>query len=144
MYITVGSSATLPRSAPALPASWKSAVLTRMRWAAPRMKWEFEAASPRMLATWTTIFLSHNLWKTERILKESEALIKRWEKHPRVNSWLTLRQIIVNTEPLRIQVAQLAKSLDTGVHTHLCGGTYEVDFTVENYQMCPPEYFEKT
>jgi 5-methylthioadenosine/S-adenosylhomocysteine deaminase len=84
-----------------------------------------------------------HLWKTDRILRESESLVKRWEKHPRVNAWLSLRQIIVNTEPLRIQIAQLAKTLNTGIHTHLCEGTYEVDFTVENYQMRPPEYFEK-
>ena len=84
-----------------------------------------------------------HLWKTDRILKESEALARRWEKHPRVNAWLSLRQIIVNTEPLRVQVSQLAKSLNTGSHTHFCEGTYEVDFTVENYQMRPPEYFEK-
>ena len=74
-----------------------------------------------------------HLWKTDRILRESESLVKRWEKHPRVNAWLSLRQIIVNTEPLRIQIAQLAKTLNTGIHTHLCEGTYEVDFTVENY-----------
>ena len=84
-----------------------------------------------------------HLWSTDRILKESEALVKRWEKHPRVNAWLSLRQIIVNTEPLRIQMGQLAKQLDTVIHTHLCEGTYEVDFTVENYQLRPPQYLEK-
>lgn len=84
-----------------------------------------------------------HLWSTEKILKESEALVKRWEKHPRVNAWLSLRQIIVNTEPLRIEISKLAQQLDTGIHTHLCEGTYEVDFTVENYNMRPPEYFEK-
>ena len=83
-----------------------------------------------------------HLWSTDKILKESEALVKRWEKHPRVNAWLSLRQIIVNTEPLRKQISQLAKQLDTGIHTHLCEGTYEVDFTVENYNLRPPEYFE--
>src|SRR5580658_7095047 len=33
-----------------------------------------------------------HLWSTDKILKESEALVKRWEKHPRVNAWLSLRQ----------------------------------------------------
>lgn len=84
-----------------------------------------------------------HLWSTDKILKESEALVKRWEKHPRVNAWLSLRQIIVNTEPLRIEISKLAQQLDTGIHTHLCEGTYEVDFTVENYNLRPPEYFEK-
>jgi len=54
-----------------------------------------------------------------------------------------LRQIIVNTEPLRIEISKLAQQLDTGIHTHLCEGTYEVDFTMENYNLRPPEYFEK-
>jgi 5-methylthioadenosine/S-adenosylhomocysteine deaminase len=84
-----------------------------------------------------------HLWSTDRILKESEALVKRWEKHPRVNAWLSLRQIIVNTEALRIQMGQLSKQLDTPIHTHLCEGTYEVDFTTENYQLRPPQYMEK-
>lgn len=84
-----------------------------------------------------------HLWSTDKILKESEALVKRWEKHSRVNAWLSLRQIIVNTEPLRIEISKLAQQLDTGIHTHLCEGTYEVDFTVENYNLRPPEYFEK-
>ncbi|MBV9770095.1 MAG: amidohydrolase family protein [Bryobacterales bacterium] len=84
-----------------------------------------------------------HLWSTDKILKESEALVKRWEKHPRVNAWLSLRQIIVNTEPLRIEISKMAQQLDTGIHTHLCEGTYEVDFAVENYNLRPPEYFEK-
>ncbi|MGB6942327.1 MAG: amidohydrolase family protein [Bryobacteraceae bacterium] len=84
-----------------------------------------------------------HLWTTDKILKESEALVKRWEKHPRVNAWMSLRQIIVNTEPLRIEISKLAQHLDTGIHTHLCEGTYEVDFTVENYNLRPPEYFEQ-
>ncbi|MFH1573760.1 MAG: amidohydrolase family protein [Acidobacteriota bacterium] len=83
-----------------------------------------------------------HLWDTDRILKESEALVKRWEKHPRVNAWLSLRQIIVNTEPLRKQMGRLAEQLDTVIHTHLCEGTYEVDYAVENYQLRPPQYFE--
>ncbi len=84
-----------------------------------------------------------HLWSTAKILKESEALVKRWEKHPRVNAWLSLRQIIVNTEPLRIEMSRLAKHLDTGIHTHLCEGTYEVDWTIAKYQLRPPDYFAK-
>lgn len=84
-----------------------------------------------------------HLWSTDKILKVSEELVGRWQKHPRVNAWLSLRQIIVNTEPLRLQISQLAKALDTGIHTHLCEGTYEVDYTIENYNLRPPEYFEK-
>jgi 5-methylthioadenosine/S-adenosylhomocysteine deaminase len=80
---------------------------------------------------------------TSRALKENEALVKRWKDHPRVNGWLSLRQILVNTEELRIGMSHLADELDTGLHTHLSEGTYEVDYTIENYNLRPPEYFEK-
>jgi len=80
---------------------------------------------------------------TSQALKENEALVKRWKDHPRVNAWLSLRQIIVNTEELRIGMSHLADELDTHVHTHLSEGTYEVDYALENYGLRPPEYFEK-
>jgi 5-methylthioadenosine/S-adenosylhomocysteine deaminase len=48
----------------------------------------------------------------------------------------------VNTEELRIGMSKLADELDTGIHTHLSEGTYEVDYTVENWNLRPPEYFE--
>jgi 5-methylthioadenosine/S-adenosylhomocysteine deaminase len=80
---------------------------------------------------------------TGQALKENEALVKRWKDHPRVNAWLALRQIIVNSEELRIGMSHLATELDTQIHTHLSEGTYEVDYTLENYGMRPPEYFEK-
>ena len=34
---------------------------------------------------------------TEEALKRNEELVKRWQHHPRVNAWLSLRQIMVNT-----------------------------------------------
>lgn len=80
---------------------------------------------------------------TSQALKENEALVKRWKDHPRVNAWLALRQIIVNTEELRLGMAHLASELDTHIHTHLSEGTYEVDFTMDNYGLRPPEYLEK-
>ena len=84
-----------------------------------------------------------HIMSTSRALKENEALVKRWRNHPRVNAWLSLRQILVNTEELRIGMSHLADELDTGLHTHLSEGTYEVDYTVENYHLRPPAYFEK-
>ena len=79
---------------------------------------------------------------TARALKENEALVKRWKSHGRVSACLSLRQIIVNTEDLRIGMAHLARELDTFIHTHLSEGTYEVDYTVENYGLRPPGYME--
>jgi 5-methylthioadenosine/S-adenosylhomocysteine deaminase len=81
-----------------------------------------------------------HLMTTSQALKENEALVKRWQKHERVNAWLSLRQILVNTEELRLGISKLADELDTGIHTHLSEGTYEVDYTVENYAARPPEY----
>lgn len=79
---------------------------------------------------------------TSQALKENEALVKRWQNHPRVKGCLSLRQIIVNTEELRVGMWHLANELDTFIHTHLSEGTYEVDFTMDHYGLRPPKYFE--
>ncbi|MGD0798465.1 MAG: amidohydrolase family protein [Acidobacteriaceae bacterium] len=83
-----------------------------------------------------------HIMTTSQALTENEALVKRWKAHPRVNGWLSLRQILVNTEELRLGMSKLADELDCGIHTHLSEGTYEVDYTMENWQLRPPEYFE--
>jgi 5-methylthioadenosine/S-adenosylhomocysteine deaminase len=83
-----------------------------------------------------------HIMTTSQALKENEALVKRWQSHPRVNAWLSLRQILVNTEELRVSMSHLADELNTTIHTHLSEGTYEVDYTMENYNMRPPKYFE--
>ncbi len=80
---------------------------------------------------------------TDQALNANEALVRRWQKHPRVNAWLSLRQIVANTEALRIQMGRLSKDLDTPIHTHLSEGTYEIDFAMEKYGLRPPAYFEK-
>jgi len=80
---------------------------------------------------------------TDKALRASQDLVERWRKHPLVNAWLSLRQIIVNTETLRIEIAKLAEALDTGIHTHLSEGSYEIDYTVAKYGLRPPAYFEK-
>ena len=87
--------------------------------------------------------MKSHLMTTTQALTENEALVKRWRAHPRVNAWLSLRQILVNTEELRIDMSKLADELDTGLHTHLAEETDEVDYTLENYFLRPPAYFEK-
>lgn len=84
-----------------------------------------------------------HLMTTRQALEENAALVKRWRDHPRVNAWLSLRQILVNTEELRVSMSHLADELDTGLHTHLSEGTYEIDHTIENYHLRPPAYFER-
>jgi 5-methylthioadenosine/S-adenosylhomocysteine deaminase len=80
---------------------------------------------------------------TEEALRRSEALVKRWERHPRVNAWLALRQIIVNSEKLRVEMDALARQLNTRIHTHLCEGTYEIDYTVDRFGARPAVYLER-
>ena len=80
---------------------------------------------------------------TDQALRENEALVGRWRRHPRVNGWLALRQIIANTETLRIEMMKLAKSLDTPIHTHHSEGTYEIEFTEETFGARPPAYFDR-
>lgn len=77
---------------------------------------------------------------TSEALQRSEELVKRWEKHPRVNAWLALRQIIVNSEKLRLDMDALARQLNTHIHTHLCEGTYEVEYTIDQFGARPAEY----
>ena len=76
-------------------------------------------------------------FSTEEALQRSEALVKRWEKHPRVNAWLALRQIIVNSERLRVEMDALARQLNTRIHTHLCEGMYEVEYTIDRFGARP-------
>jgi 5-methylthioadenosine/S-adenosylhomocysteine deaminase len=79
---------------------------------------------------------------TQEALRRSEQLVRRWEKHPRIHAWLALRQIIVNSETLRREMDALARQLQTRIHTHLCEGTYEVEYTVDQFGARPAEYLD--
>ena len=79
---------------------------------------------------------------TDEALKRNEELVKRWQNHPRVNAWLSLRQIMVNTSALTRGMSDLAKQLGTPIHTHLAEGTYEVDYSIAKWGLRPAEYME--
>lgn len=79
---------------------------------------------------------------TDVALKRNEELVKRWQHHPRVNAWLSLRQIMVNTRELTAGMSALSKQLDTPIHTHLAEGTYEVDYAIKTWGMRPAEYLD--
>ena len=51
-----------------------------------------------------------------------------------------MRQIIVNSETLRLEMDALARQLKTRIHTHLCEGTYEVEYTIDRFGARPVEY----
>lgn len=79
---------------------------------------------------------------TGEALRKNEELVKRWQNHPRVNAWLSLRQIMVNTTELTRGMSALANQLDTPIHTHLAEGTYEVDYAISKWGFRPAEYME--
>ncbi len=80
---------------------------------------------------------------TQDALRRSEELVLRWKDHPRVNAWLSLRQLMVNTEALRLGMHEMSHALDTPIHTHLAEGTYEVDFAIKQWSMRSAEYLER-
>src|SRR5580692_5231796 len=81
-------------------------------------------------------------FSTNEALKKNEELVRRWQNHPRVKAWLSLRQIMVNTTELTRGMSSLAKQLDTPIHTHLAEGTYEVDYAISKWGLRPAEYME--
>jgi len=76
------------------------------------------------------------------ILDKSERLFREWngKANGRIRVWMAMRQIMVASQELIVQIKQLADQLQTGIHTHLAEGTYEVDYAVERYRMRPAEY----
>ena len=81
---------------------------------------------------------------TAEALRRSEELVLRWKDHPRVNAWLSLRQIMVNTDALREGMRELSHALATPIHTHLAEGTYEVDYAIAHWGLRPAEYLEQS
>jgi 5-methylthioadenosine/S-adenosylhomocysteine deaminase len=69
-------------------------------------------------------------------------LVKRWRDKERVNAWLALRQIIVCSPGLIKGIAAAARELDVKIHTHLCEGTYEIDYAAEKFGKRPTEWLE--
>jgi len=85
---------------------------------------------------------AHARLTTEDALKKNEELVLRWQKHPRVNAWLSLRQIMANSTTLTVEMSALAKQLGTAIHTHLGEGAYEVDYAIKTWGLRPVEYME--
>jgi 5-methylthioadenosine/S-adenosylhomocysteine deaminase len=79
---------------------------------------------------------------TDEALRRNEQLVERWKHHPRVNAWLSLRQIMVNTRELTAGMSALSRQLQTPIHTHLAEGSYEVDYAIKTWGLRPAEYME--
>ena len=70
-------------------------------------------------------------------------LVKRWRDKDRVKAWLALRQIIVCSPGLIKGIAAAARDLDVKIHTHLCEGTYEIDYAFEKFGKRPTEWLDE-
>lgn len=81
---------------------------------------------------------------TDDALRRSEELVLRWRNHPRVNAWLSLRQIMVNSDALRAGMRDLSHALATPIHTHLAEGTHEVEYSIARWGVRPAEYLERS
>ncbi|MET0719167.1 MAG: amidohydrolase family protein, partial [Pseudoxanthomonas sp.] len=77
---------------------------------------------------------------TDQALERNISLVRRWSSNERVQAWLALRQIITCSPELIRGIAAAAKELDVKIHTHLAEGTYEVDYSLENFGRRPAEW----
>jgi 5-methylthioadenosine/S-adenosylhomocysteine deaminase len=77
---------------------------------------------------------------TQQAYDRNVALVKRWKGQDRVKAWLSLRQIMVCSPELIAALGEAARTLDTRIHTHLCEGTYEIDYALEHFGKRPTEF----
>jgi len=82
------------------------------------------------------------LMTTKQALERNVALVKRWRNNERVGAWLALRQILVCTPELIEAIGEAARRYDVKIHTHLCEGTYEIDYALEKFNKRPAEWLE--
>jgi 5-methylthioadenosine/S-adenosylhomocysteine deaminase len=83
------------------------------------------------------------LMTSQEAYDRNVALVKRWRGNERVKAWLALRQIIVCSPGLIRSMAAAAHDLDVKIHTHLCEGTYEIDYSLEKFGKRPTEYLDE-
>lgn len=81
---------------------------------------------------------------TDEALRRNVELVERWRQkgEGRVTASLSLRQIMVCTTDLIRMMAEEARRLGAMIHTHLCEGSYEIDFALERFGMRPAEYLD--
>jgi 5-methylthioadenosine/S-adenosylhomocysteine deaminase len=82
------------------------------------------------------------LMTSEQALRRNVDLVQHWSTHPRVKATLALRQIIVCSPPLIQAMAAAARELGVKIHTHLCEGTYEIDYALEKFGRRPTEWLD--
>jgi 5-methylthioadenosine/S-adenosylhomocysteine deaminase len=82
--------------------------------------------------------------ETKAAFKSNVDLVERWtaQDQDRVQAWFALRQIITCSPTLIQMMAEAATDLDTRIHIHLCEGSYEIDYTMEQFGKRPAEFME--
>lgn len=85
---------------------------------------------------------SNMLFSHDEALEKNVSLVNRWKDGDRVKAWMSLRQVIVCTPELIRDVAAEAKAADVKIHTHLCEGSYEIDYTAEKFGLRPTEWLD--
>lgn len=79
----------------------------------------------------------------DEALEKNTGLVDRWKDNDRVSAWFSLRQVIVCSPELIRDIAAEAEARDTKIHTHLCEGSYEIDYTTEKFGKRPTEWLEE-
>ena len=81
--------------------------------------------------------------KTRAALQRNVDLVQRWRGNDRVGAWLALRQIMVCSPGLIRDMGAAAREHGVKIHTHLCEGTYEIDYALEKFGKRPAEFMEE-
>ncbi|WP_338662285.1 amidohydrolase family protein [Pararoseomonas sp. SCSIO 73927] len=81
---------------------------------------------------------------TDEALRRNVELVERWKQKGQglVTAALSLRQIMVCTTDLIRMMAEEARRTGAMLHTHLCEGSYEIDFALERFGKRPAEYLD--
>lgn len=82
------------------------------------------------------------IFSHDEALEKNVSLVDRWKDNDRVSAWFSLRQIIVCSPELIRDVCQEAQAKDVKIHTHLCEGTYEIDYANAKFGQRPAEWLE--
>lgn len=84
------------------------------------------------------------LFSRDEALEKNVSLVGRWKDGDRVRAWMSLRQVIVCSPELIRDIAAEARAADVKIHTHLCEGSYEIDYTAEKFGLRPTEWLDRT
>lgn len=79
----------------------------------------------------------------DQALERNVALVERWQDNDRVKAWFSLRQVIVCSPDLIKDISREAQARNVKIHTHLCEGSYEIDYTLEKFGTRPTQWLDR-